>query len=236
MNQNALAISLSDSLGAEVTDCLGDIIEAGIDSVMDEGLLQGVPFISTVVSLFRIGRSIHERHQIKKLASFVDEIRRKTVEADKLEEYRQEFLSDEKKRNSELEYIMIIVDRYVSYEKPRLLAALYLAYLDGNIEWTEFTTYAEVVDRLLPTDIALLRDFRGPARIRPGSMHADILMRLSSSGILYEKSNLFNNMDKAMKLSKRLGSSLGDEYDRHEMHEFEFTHFGSQFVRIIKNT
>ena len=53
---------------------------------------------------------------------------------------------------------MIIVDRYVSYEKPRLLAALYLAYLDGNIEWTEFTTYAEVVDRLLPTDIALLRD------------------------------------------------------------------------------
>lgn len=44
---------------------------------------------------------------------------------------------------------MIIVDRYVSYEKPRLLATLYLAYSDGNIEWTEFTTYTEVVDRLL---------------------------------------------------------------------------------------
>lgn len=67
MNQNALAISLSDSLGAEVTGCLGNLIEAGIDSVMDEGLLQAVPFIATAVSLLRIGRSIHERHQIKSL-------------------------------------------------------------------------------------------------------------------------------------------------------------------------
>ena len=37
-------------------------------------------------------------------------------------------------------------------EKPQQLAKLYLAYLDGVIDWNELTKYAEVVDRFLPGD------------------------------------------------------------------------------------
>lgn len=51
---------------------------------------------------------------------------------------------------------MILIDRYIGVEKPQQLAKLYLAYLDGVIDWNELTKYAEVVDRFLPGDSEFL--------------------------------------------------------------------------------
>lgn len=35
--------------------------------------------------------------------------------------------------------ILILIDRYIGVEKPQQLAKLYLAYLDGVIDWNELT-------------------------------------------------------------------------------------------------
>ena len=51
-------------------------------------------------------------------------------------------------RNQELEYIMVLIDHYISYDKPDMLAKLYLAYFREDILWQEL--YAEVIDQFLP--------------------------------------------------------------------------------------
>lgn len=154
--ENNLSLALSDSISDEVGAVATDLLEVGLDAIMDDGLLKEVPVISTAVSLYKIGNSIKERHQLKKLASFVVALNNGIADEEKRAHYKNTVKDDPKRRDKELEYIVILIDRYIHSSKAALLAKLFLAYLDERISWVEFTKYAEVLDRLLPGDLELL--------------------------------------------------------------------------------
>lgn len=156
MMEKNLPSAFSDSLSDEITGSVAEFAELGLDSILEDGLLKDIPLVSTVVSLFKIGKSIHERHCISKLAVFLNEINKGIADEEKRQEYRQKIREDEKTRNKELEYVLVLIDRYISYDKPQMLAKLYLAYLDGVIVWEEFSMYAEVIDRFLLLDCRTL--------------------------------------------------------------------------------
>lgn len=233
MSSKGLALSLGSFIGAEATDCLSDLLEVGIDAVMDEGVLQGIPFISTVVSLTRITWGVAEWHNIKKLAAFLDEIRKHTIDAEKKEAYIAMLSADAKRRDRELTYILVLIDRYLSEGKPRVLAMLYLAFLDGVIDWDEFVAYSEVVDQLLSTDIIAIGKLRGRMKVFPGLKGEDSLLRLQAVGVLYRKDNWGENLERAERRAKRAGESLSNMYDSSAQHEYALTSFGSTLQRII---
>lgn len=158
MVEQSLTLAFGNSLTEEVAGIVGDYAEIGLDALVEDDLLKDIPMVSTAVSVYRIGKSIRERHHLAKLISFLNEINKGIDNVEKREKYRGKFAGDEKFRNQELEYILILIDRYIGADKPRILAKLYLAYLDDNIQWIEFTQFAEVIDRLLPGDIYLSSD------------------------------------------------------------------------------
>lgn len=153
MDEQSLALAFGSSLTEEVSGIAGEYAELGLDALAEDGLFKDIPIVSTAVAVYRIGKSIREKHHIAKLISFLNEINKGIVDEEKRQNYQEKFTSNEKFRNQELEYILILIDRYISFDKPQMLAKLYLAYLDGKIKWDEFTQYAEVIDRLLPGDI-----------------------------------------------------------------------------------
>lgn len=156
MEEKSLSIAFADSLTEESISCVSDYLEIGLDAVMDDGILKDIPIVSTAIALYKIGSSIKERHNLKKLLVFLNELNNGILDEQKRKEYQQKFQSNEKFRNQEIEYLLVLIDRYISYDKPQLLAKLYLAYLDGIIIWEELTMYAEVVDRLLYLDCNFL--------------------------------------------------------------------------------
>lgn len=155
MREQSLAVSFGDSLAKEVAEVVGGYAELGLDALLENGLLKDIPIVSTAISIYRIGKSVREKHHLAKLIVFLDEINKGIESEENREKYQAKFAQDKKFRDQELEYILILIDRYISFDKPQMLAKLYLAYLDGKIKWEEFTQYAEVVDRLLPGDIYL---------------------------------------------------------------------------------
>lgn len=157
MAEQSLSLSFGNSLTEEVSGIAGEYVELGLDALTEDGLFKDLPFVSSVVSVYRIGKSIRERHHIAKLISFLNEINKGIADEEKRQKYRDKFASNEKFRNQELEYILVLIDRYISFDKPQMLAKLYLAYLDGAIVWEEFMKYAEVIDRFLPGDFAELK-------------------------------------------------------------------------------
>lgn len=179
MDEQSLALSFGNSLTEEVSGIAGEYVELGLDALIEDGLFKDIPIVSTAVAVYRIGKSIKERHHIAKLISFIDEVNKGIADGVKREEYREKFTSNEKFRNQELEYILILTDRYISFDKPRMLAKLYVAYLDGKIKWEEFTQYAEVLDRLLPGDIYPGKDGYKYARNK-----SDSQQRLAALGLL----------------------------------------------------
>lgn len=156
MQEKSLSIAFGESLKEDVVGMVSDFAEIGLDAVMEDGILKEVPIVSTAIALYKIGNSIKERHNLKKLHIFMNEINKGIVNKEKLDEYKQKFQSNDKFRNQEIEYLLVLLDRYISYDKPQMLAKLYLAYLDGKIVLEEFTMYAEVVDRFILSDKSML--------------------------------------------------------------------------------
>ncbi len=189
MKEKSLSIALGDSIKQEAIGCISNFAEMGLDIIMEDGILKEVPIISTAVALYKIGNSIKERHNIKKLLHFIDAINSGIVNESKRLEYQEKFSSNEKFRNQEIEYLLVLIDRYISYDKPRMLAKLYLAYLDGIIIWEELTMYAEVIDRFLLLDCRTL--ISGDCQtIVHRNIGGESVLRLVALGLMAETTEL----------------------------------------------
>ena len=188
MEEKSLSSSFGESLRETMVDSVTDYIEMGLDSVLEDGLLKDFPIASTVVALYKIGNSFKERHNLKKLYIFINEINKGIVSEEKLFEYKQKFESNEKFRNQEIEYLLVLLDRYVNYDKPQMLAKIYLAYLDGFLTWEELTMYAEVIDRFLLLDCGTLVS-NSVELVTFHNKGAESVLRLVALGLMAEETS-----------------------------------------------
>lgn len=185
MVEQSLALSFSNSLTEDVAGIAGEYAEVGIDAMVEDGLFKDIPIVSTAVSVYRIGKSVRERHHVAKLISFLNEFNKGIDDEEKRQSYRNKFASNEKFRNQELEYILILIDRYINFDKPQMLAKLYLAYLNELIIWEEFTMYAEVIDRFLLLDCRTLTT-DAVRTVVYDNIGAESVLRLVALGLMAE--------------------------------------------------
>lgn len=224
MEEQSLSLSFGNSLTEEVSGIAGEYVELGLDALSEDGLFKELPFVSSVMAVYRIGKSIRERHHVAKLISFLNEINKGIADEEKRQKYREKFAANDKFRNQELEYILILIDRYISFDKPQMLAKLYLAYLDGTIIWEEFTMFAEIVDRFLPGDITILYEYsRDTIDTRAVEPVIDRIQRLISVGLLTEKIKTVNFYD-----------GYGNKSSVIDMEGYSLTRFGEKLANILR--
>lgn len=221
-----LSSAMQDSITEEMTDILSNTAEIGIDAVMNEGFLKEVPILSTAVSVYKIGNSIRERHYVKKLALFIFALNKGMADDRTRDYYKHKITEDPKKRNKELEYILILIDRYLHANKPSLLAKLYLSYLDDVITWNDFTKYSEVVDRFLPGDCETLISANTYKTER--DVNTDSIQRLIALGLVIEGF-------RTMAVQEENGAVHIDPPELREKKERNYarTEFGNVLVRIL---
>lgn len=186
MVEKSLSVAFGNSLSEEAVACVSDLAEVGLDTILEDGILKEVPILSTAISIYKIGSSIAERHHLKKLVVFLDEINKGIIDESKRIEYQQKFEENKKFRNKELEYILILIERYISYDKPQMLAKLFLAYLDNKVTWMEFAKYAEIIDRLFDGDLHYL-NVRVLRSIGSDDVAVDSVLRLLAVGLVVQR-------------------------------------------------
>ncbi len=184
MRDNNLVKSFEESILSDSIGLASELAEVGLDSILDDGVIKDIPIISATIGVFKIGSSIKERHYIKKLMRFIDSCNKGIIDKDMKERIKSKFL-DEKKSKKELEQILLIIDRFIEEEKADMLAKIYIAYLDGKIDWSQFVAYSVVLDRFLPGDYKYYStslNFNAQ-----NNSEIDILLRLSGLGLLIEE-------------------------------------------------
>ena len=186
MIEKSLSVAFGNSLSEEAVVCISDLAEVGLDAILEEGVLKEVPILATAISIYKIGSSIAERHHLKQLVVFLNEINNGIVDESERIEYQQKFEENKKFRNQELEYIMVLLERYISYDKPQMLAKLFLAYLNNKITWIEFAKYAEIIDRLFYGDVQYLNN-RVLALVDSDDVAIDSVLRLLAVGLVAQK-------------------------------------------------
>lgn len=188
MNNNTpLADSFNNSIKEETFHCLAEISEATLDSITTDGFITNIPLISTVVSLYKIGNSIRERAFLKNLVAFIEELNRGIINEEERQLHIQKYCEDRKKREHELEYIILLIERQLEYTKSSLLAKFYLCYLNERISWDSFCVYAGIIDKVLMADINCVKEIYQNELITSNDIDAtgeDSIMRISSLGIL----------------------------------------------------
>lgn len=219
MDENNLSFSMSQSITEECSELVSSITEVTLDSVLEDGLLKDIPIITSAISIYKLGTSLRERHELLKLYHFVKSLNNGMQDKQQREKYILNFQNDQKIRNKELAYLMVVLDKYINLDKPKMLAKIYLSYLNGEITWNEVKKYSEVIDRLLPGDVELLM-----VGMRNNVNYQNVddgILRLVALGLMVsfpDKTELKNGT-----------MVISDGRD----HNYMWTKFGETFVNIL---
>ena len=149
----------------------------------------------------------------------------------KRHKYREDFATKAEFRSKQLEYILILLDRYISYDKPQLLAKLYLAYLDETIVWEEFVMYAEVIDRFLPLDCSMLLSQVTTFHTNR-NIGAESILRLVGLGLMAEDNSI--TLTEARKIKEGDTRSISKMRSDSQKKVYRRTEFGRILTDILR--
>jgi len=182
---NEIIPEFNDSLIINSTDIIGDYLELGIDSILENEILKEIPIFKSLLSVGKISKNIRERNCLKNLAVFINELNSGNIDAEKLRLHQEELKRNSKKAEKELGRVLIILDQTIDNIKASILGKLYKAYINQVVDWDMFIEFSEITNRLYINDLKIL------ALIYNGNMNdtsnrADLyrVERLNSLGVI----------------------------------------------------
>ena len=152
-NEYMMVSSVTNVL-SRATDWLIDLGENWIDAQLDDGLLKEIPIIKALMLGKNVIRTVTECHEIRQISQFLLTIDNECTDEARRKRYVKVLNENAKQFEKELEYVTIVVTKYLESEKPKMLGRLYLKRLDGSLSWNEFAEYASMLNQLPVLHIA----------------------------------------------------------------------------------
>jgi hypothetical protein len=122
-----------------------DIVEIGIDSVLDEGIVKDIPLLSTVIGVFKTASNLQDRLFINKLLTFLYQLKSKS-EDDILEQIIK--IEDSHKYKTKVgEKLLYIIDKCEDLDKAAFTGTFFKAFLEKKIDYDTFLTGASIIDK-----------------------------------------------------------------------------------------
>ena len=208
---NEIVPEFNDSLVIDSLDIVGDYLELGIDSILENDSLKEIPIIKTFICMGKITKSIRERNLMKNLVIFINELNSEEIDRKKLNKYKEELRQNSKKAEKELGRILIILEQTIDNIKSSILGKLYKAYINQEIDWDMFVEFSEITNRLFVFDINILKvmwtkEYNTYIEQKDDDFRIE---RMYSLGII---GNIFPSMNETKHLHGRVLNGLGKKY------------------------
>lgn len=129
-----------------------DISEVGIDLLLDDGVLKDVPIVGTLVGLAKFGANVRDRLFLKKVLTFLIELKEVTPEQRK--KMVDNIDSSKKYRVKVGEKLLYVIDACNDYEVSELVGTLFKSYLEEKITYDNFLKASAVLQKLGMDDFA----------------------------------------------------------------------------------
>jgi hypothetical protein len=193
-------------------------IEAVVDTLTTNELVREIPVVGTVVKLLRGARDIRDRLFAAKLLRFIQNL--ESVSDETKERIRRKITDNPDEARKVGEIVIVIVERVTALEKADLIAILFLAYIDGQIDVTEFRRLCAVIDQAFLDDLLELLN----RREAPSKSKDAFMQHLSATGLVrpvpgqtigelgelfYEATRLARKLRHAYEHGRRLLSEAG---------------------------
>lgn len=155
---NSLADDLGKSLSKNIVPVSVEFLENEIDELISNNVLRNIPILNSICGVIRVGKDLRERNLLVQTSTFLSEFNSGTIDEEKLQEYKEK-LEDDKKKISELERVLLILNNNIDVEKSKYLAKLFTAYINEKITWDEFCEFSDITNRFYMEDYRILRMF-----------------------------------------------------------------------------
>ncbi len=157
--RNSLDLTLSSSAIEEAADEIkvigGDLMEVGLDALLNDGLLRDIPIIGMLISAGKAAGSISNFLLTKKIIRFIFQLKDTTLEE------RKKFLDElgSNRKNDILENLMLILDKHDNYQKSEIQGKLLSSYIKGKISVYDYDKLTYAVSMLDGNFLFLLKSF-----------------------------------------------------------------------------
>lgn len=122
--------------------------ELGLDSIIDDDVVKGIPILRTAVSLAKIGLNIRDRLYVKKIVMFLVQV------GGTAQEQREEFIKKHCKDNKKFEEaVFLLLENSDRTEKVSLIGKVFKACILGMIHYANTFQISEMVNRAYWADL-----------------------------------------------------------------------------------
>ncbi|MBF0537540.1 MAG: hypothetical protein HQL03_04705 [Nitrospirae bacterium] len=177
------ASSVAESLSSEkLTEFLVIDGDAGLNTFMESGGLDGIPVVGTLNGIWKAGEEITHELFVRKILRFLEALDITTPE----ERSRfTEWLESKEKTERFGETILLLIDKIDDTVKAKIIGRIMAALIKGHIDYDKAMRLAYIINRCYAKDLEYLRSFHEGTQ---GGM-SDVADALFSAGLLLNRGN-----------------------------------------------
>ena len=174
----------SDSLfDKEIADKCVDLAGLSIDTVLDIATNTHIPIVSLLVGVGKVAQNIYDRNLLRQTIHFIYSFNNGTISEEKLQKHRRRLEKDSHRFEDELGRIVTLLNSIIDTEKSEMLAKLYRAYINEEINWELFCELSDILSRIFISDINFLLETKKQSFKEKGT-HNYRVERLRSLGLV----------------------------------------------------
>lgn len=156
-NNVDLVKSFENSLLSEdKKDLIATVGDTGIDAVISNGVLDGVPVLGILNSIYKVGKNVQALRLCKKVTKFLyDTLSISQTDKDK---FIKDFAETNQEKGAEL--LLSVIDKIDNINKIQILANLMKARVNEEISIENFVRLCLVVEKLPYVDFCNLEKYK----------------------------------------------------------------------------
>lgn len=192
--ENAVAgVLISDDAKGLVTT----YAEIGVDALLEDGVAHDIPVISSLVAVAKMGVNVRDRQFTKKLLKFLKPFAE--IDAGERQKLVGKLEEDPKYGRKVADHLIEILDRIELLKKPKMVAAVFLAYMKGEIDVMMLHRLIRSIELVPLHELADLRRFceadeskrDAPIVTRQSLLAAGLLNAVSGyGGLVYQPNEI----------------------------------------------
>lgn len=158
-------------------DLLTDWGELALDQFLDDGLLKDIPFLGSLLKIYKSGVNVKEYLFSKKVEKFLKSLSGVTTQEAK--SFNDKINSDPKFKTRVAEHLTLLLDRLDDIEKSELLAKAFSVFIMKAQDFDRFRRIARAIERCMIDDIKKIHVFNTAS-----DAHSDITYDLAACGLI----------------------------------------------------
>lgn len=145
---DSFEVTLKNSDLQNVTSGLAEVV---LDAIIDEGIARDIPIIGTLFGIGNAVGTVKDQLFLKKIITFLSEL--SSIDISQRRKMVSNIETNEKYKTKVGEKLLFILDRCDDYEKAQLVAKLFAAFINEEIEYGDFLRCSVIVERVFLGDL-----------------------------------------------------------------------------------